>query len=323
MAWTLAEFAKIEKDDLRSSVLDTLLWENALSELVPWDTIGKLSTGVIRYQDLPSVGFRKINDTFDESTGTFEQATETIAIMGGYIDTDKVIAKASNTIADARAIQQNMMVKALSYKFNDLFINGSRLSDNESYDGLAKRIDEINTAGYTSQYVDFADTTDKGILRDSATSQLFLDALNTVMHSIAGHKPDCLLMNSKMFLALNSLLRREKLLDTSRDFFDRQISVYSGARLIDVGVKADQTTEIITNTETLGDGTHETSIYAVKFGIGEFLWGIQEYPMEVDDKGLLESKPVYRTEIDWPLGLAMANPRSVARLYGIRADATA
>ena len=105
--------------------------------------------------------------------------------------------------------------------------------------------------------------------------------------------------------------------------FDRVVDVYQGARLIDIGVKADQTTEIITNTETKGGGSYETSIYAVKFGIGEMTWGIQEYPLEVEDLGLLKTSPVYRTMVDWPLGLATIDPRSVGRLYGIRADATA
>ena len=44
--------------------------------------------------------------------------------------------------------------------------------------------------------------------------------------------------------------------------------------------------------------------------------------LEVDDKGLLEDKPVYRTEVDWPLGLAMADPYSIARLYGIIPNAS-
>ena len=95
--------------------------------------------------------------------------------------------------------------------------------------------------------------------------------------------------------------------------------MYAGCQLIDIGVKADQTTEIITSTETLeaAGAAESTSIYAVKFGIGDMLWGIQEYPMDVEDKGLLEASPVYRTEVDWPLGLANADPRALGRLYGI------
>ncbi len=323
MAWNLAELSKIETDPLRKSVIDTFIMESNLMEIIPWETLGALSTSIVKISSLPSVGFRKINEGYSESTGAFEHAVENISLAGGYIDTDKAIARAKNTVADARAIQQNMMLKAMVYKFNDKMINGNPTSDPEEFKGLDKRVDDVYDAGFTDQLIDLADTTDYGILRTEAARHSFLDKLDQLIYAIKGHNPDYLLMNKKMLLALRSLLRREKLLDQTKDMFDRTIDVYQGARLIDIGVKADQTTEIITNTESDGGGSYETSIYAIKFGIGDMTWGIQEYPLEVEDMGLLESKPVYRTMVDWPLGLATIDPRSVGRLYGIRADATA
>ncbi len=323
MAWTIAELSKIETDLLRRSVLDTLMMESNLMEIVPWETIGQLATTVVKIKDLPSIGFRKINAGYTEGTGHFEQKTESISLFGHDIDTDKAIARAKNTIADARAIQQTLTLKAMAYAFNDKFITGDPGTTPDEFKGLQKRVTDIYTEGYTDQYIDLADTTDKGILRDTAARFAFLDKLNTLIYAIKGHAPDFLLMNKKMLLAVRSLLAREKLLDSTKDIFDRRIDMYLGARMIDIGVKADQSTEIITNIETLGGGSYETAIYAIKFGIGELTWGIQQYPLEVVDLGELESKPVYRTRVDWNLGLATVDPRSVARLYGIRADATA
>ena len=324
MAWTLAEMSKIETDVLRKSVLDTLLWESNLMQIVPWETIGTLSTGVVMINDLPSVGFRKINAGYAESTGTFKQKTELISLMGGYIDTDKAIARAKNTIADARMIQQEMMLRAMAYNFNDKFINGSPVVDPEEFKGIKERINDEVAAGNTGQYIDNAGTSGDGINLSSAERQNFLDKLDLLIHSIKGHKPDVLLMNSKCLLCVRSLLRREQLLNNAADMFGRIIDAYQGIPMIDVGVKADQTTEIITSTETLeaAGAAESTSIYAVKFGEGDMLWGIQEYPLEVEDKGILEATPVYRTEIDWPLGLAHVDPRSIARLYGIIPDAS-
>jgi hypothetical protein len=329
MAWTLSELSKIETDTLRKSVIDTLLMESNVLELVPWETIGTLSTTVIKYQDLPSVGFRKINAGYSESTGTFAQKVENISLMGGMIDTDKALARAKNTVADARAIQQQMMVKAIAYKFNDRFINGDPSTDPEEFKGLSKRVDDIVSEGYTDQLIDCGGTygaaRDAGFLYDSANAYNFLNKLDQLMYSIKGHNPDFLLMNRKTLLALRAVLRKERLLDQSKDSFDRSIDMYSGARLVDIGTKADQLTEIITNTEdpqSLYTSDVSTSIYAVKFGIGEFLWGIQEYPMEVTDKGLLEAKPVYRTEIDFPLGLAHVDPRCLSRLLNVFPDGT-
>jgi len=327
MAWTLAELSKIETDVLRKSVIDTLLMEASAMEFVPWETIGTLSTSVVKYQDLPSVGFRKLNAGYTESTGTFLQKTETVSLMGGMIDTDKALARAKNTIADARAIQQQMMVKAIAYKFNDKFINGSPISDPEEFKGLTLRVEDIVAEGYTEQLIDCAGTygaaRDAGILYDTANRNNFLDKLFALVYSIDGHKPDLLIMNKKCLLAVSSLLRQEKLLNQAQDQFGRFIDMFSGVRMVDIGTKADQVTEIITNTEDpqgLYTSHVSTSIYAVKFGVGEELWGIQEYPMEVTDKGLLEAKPVYRTEIDWPLGLAHVSPRCVARLCNVFPD---
>jgi hypothetical protein len=329
MPWTLAELSKIETDPLRKSVADTFLMESDIMQMVPWETIGTLSTAVVKMQDLPSVGFRKINEGYDESVGHFEQKVETISLLGGMIDTDKALARAKNTVADARAIQQTMMVKAIAYKFNDRFINGNPSTDPEEFKGLSQRVDEVVQEGFTDQFVDCGGTygaaRDAGIMYDDANGYNFLNKLDQLIYSIRGHNPDVLLMNKKTLMAVRSLLRKLRLLDNTKDMFDRNVDIYAGARLVDIGVKADQTTEIILNTEDpqgIYTSDVSTSIYAVKFGIGEFLWGIQEYALEVTDKGLLESKPVYRTEVDWPLGLAHIDPRCIGRLANVFPDGT-
>jgi len=320
--FTLAELSKIEVDPLRKSVIDAFIMESNLAELIPWEDIGALSIRVVRMGDLPSVGFRKVNEGYASGTGALEGKTEVIALMGAYFDTDKAIARAKNTIADARAITQTMMVKAMAFNFNDKFINGNPTSDPEEFKGIEKRCDDIYNEGYTNQLIDVGGSSvTEGILNSSTTRHNFLDKLDQLVYAIWGHSPDYLLMNHKTLLATRSLLRREQLLTTTKDMFDRVVDVYGSARMVDVGVAADQSTEIIAEDETKGGGTTECSIYAVKFGIGDLLWGIQEYPMEVEDLGRLKDKPIYRTEVDWPLGLADVNPYCMARLYGVIASA--
>lgn len=316
--FTLVELSKIETDPGRKSVIDTLLMESNLMEIVPWETIGALSTNIVRMGTLPSVGFRKINAGFSVGTAALEQKVENISLMGGFFDTDKAIVRAKNVSVSPRAIVQIMMTKAIAYKFNDRFINGNPESNPEEFKGMEQRVDDVVAEGYTGQEVDVAGgSATEGILNSSAISHNFLNKFDQAMYQIKGHTPDFALMNSKVLLAIRSLLRKEKLLDTTKDIFDRTIDMYGNTRLIDIGVKADQTTEILPLTETKGTGTTESSIYFVKFGIGEFLWGIQEYPLEVEDKGLLEGAPIYRTEMDWPLGLAVSDPYSICRLFGV------
>jgi len=324
--WTLAEFSKIETDPLRKSVFDTLLMEADVMQMVPWETIGTLSTKIIRYQDLPSFGYRKVNEAFTASIGHFEGKVETIALGGLDIDTDKAIARARNTIADARAIQQQMALRGAAYQFNWKFITGDPSSDPEEFKGIRLRIEDIYNQGFTDQM--FAcNSTSVGILNSQTTRFNFIQDLDKLIYAVVGHNPDALLMNKKMLLALRSALIRERLLTYDQDMFGRRIDVYGGTRLIDMGVKADQVTEIILNTETTAGvasgGTECTSIYALKFGVGEYLWGIQEYPMEVEDLGELQTAPVYRTRVDWNHGLADVNPRCMARMYGIVPDSSA
>jgi hypothetical protein len=322
--FTLVELSKIETDTLRKSVIDALLMESNVMEMVPWETIGALATTVVRMGTLPSVGFRKVNEGYSIGTGALEQKVEHISLMGGYFDTDKAIARAKNTIAAARAITQVMMTKAIAYKFNDKFINGNPESDPEEFKGLKQRVTDLYNEGYTGQRVDF-ECDGVGILNSSTHSHDFLNFLDKLIYQIKGHNPNYLLMNAKTLLAVRALLRKEKLLNQAQDFFDRVIDMYGGARMVDIGVTADQTTEIIPEVETatgVATGGESSSIYACKFGIGEFLWGIQEYPLEVEDKGLLEDKPIYRTEMDWPLGLAQADPYSIARGIDIIPDSS-
>jgi hypothetical protein len=324
VAFTLADLAKIEKDTLRKSVMDTLLMESDVLQDIPWETLGTLSTTVIRIQDLPSVGFRKVNEGYSSGDGSLEQNVETVSLMGMYSDVDKVIAKTKNTIGEARAIQQQMMVKAMSYNFNDKFINGDPETDPDEFKGLEQRVGDLNAAGFTGQYIDNGGTSGDGILLNSAERNNFLDKFEQAQYAIKGHNPEWAYMNNTTLRATRSVLRREGLLDTTKDQFDRVVNMYGSTKLSDIGVKADQTTEILPNTETLEDAgsSESTSIYFCKYGIGEFFWGIQAYEMEVEDVGRLEGSPVFRTEVDWPLGLAQSDPYSIARLYAVIPNAS-
>jgi hypothetical protein len=324
MAFTLAEMSKIEKDTLRKSVMDTLLMESDVLQIIPWETIGQMATTITRYQSTPDITFRKINEGYSEGNVALEQVVETVSLMGVYLDTDRVIARAKNTIGDARAISQTMGLKGIAYTFNDKFINGDPASDPDEFKGLLERIEDLRDEGFTGQYISNAGTSGDGILLNATERQNFLDSMDKAIYAIKGHNPGMAFMNQKMLLALRSLLRREGLLDTTKDQFDRVVNMYQDVQLQDIGVKADQTTEIITSTETLeaAGSAESTSIYFAKFGVGEFFWGLQQYPIEVEDLGRLEAKPVFRTEIDWPLTLAQADPYAISRLYGIIPDAS-
>jgi hypothetical protein len=322
MAITLAEHAKQaynEGRELLGTVADWFLMESNVLQIIPWATNVQLAVQIMAWQTLPTVGTRKINGSFSESTGKFESKVESKYIFGHDIDCDVVLVKANP--AD-RAKQRKMSSKAMAFDFNDAFINGA-VADDE-FKGISSRVDDVYTAGYTDQYIDGGSaTTGKGVLYDTTERHYFIDKVSKLKHVISGHKPDMLLMNSKMYLCFESAMRRESLLKQTEDMFGRVINTFGDTPLVDIGVKSDQTTEIITNSESLSGGSDETSIYAVRFGEGEYLWGIQQESLNVRDLGEIQTKPVYRDRVEWVIGLAVSNPRSIARAYGFVADSGA
>lgn len=327
MALTLAEYAKQAYNDgnlLLGQIADWFCMESNVAQLVQWQTDKHLAVKITAWKTLPSVGWRKLNAAYSESTGKFQQKIEDKYIFGHDIDVDVVLAKAGDTIGDVRQNQRKMSAKAMAFEFNDQFINGDPASD--EFKGISKRVDEVDALGgiYGDQKFDAGSSTQgRGVLYDTTERHYFIDQVAKLIHVIAEHKPNALFMNSKLYLCFESAMRREGLLNQTQDMFGRIINTFQGVPLIDIGVKADQSTEIITNGESLSGASDETSIYAVKYGVEEYLWGIQQEPMQVRDLGELDTKPVYRDRVEWVVGLAVSNPKAVARAFGFVADSGA
>lgn len=107
--------------------------------------------------------------------------------------------------------------------------------------------------------------------------------------------------------------------------------------MIDVGLKSDLATEIITGTEDPGDaGNDSTSIYVVRFGgISHKDASGQTTVMDDDGLRLIQLKgtslspydlpeptagnaPIIAQRIDWAIGLRQAGRYSVVRLKGFK-----
>jgi hypothetical protein len=116
------------------------------------------------------------------------------------------------------------------------------------------------------------------------------------------------------------------LVDVTKDSFDREFPTYKGARLVDIGLKPDQTTEIITNTETAEDaGADATSAYFVPFSTEQGITGIQVGPLEVrypTGDSERETKPTKLIRVEWVCGLAGFGSYGPVRLHNIEAPAS-
>ncbi len=310
MAVTLAQAAVLSRDTLARGVMETFVIESPVLDRLPLMNIEGNAYAYTREATLPGVAFRSVNEAYVESTGTFNQATETLVILGGDADVDRFIVQTRGNLNDQRALQTRAKVKAASFKFQDTFINGDVTVDTKSFDGLKKRL--------TGAQVIDADTNGMGPV---AGGQDFFDALDALMGAVAGG-PDVLYTNRAIQSRILSAGRRLGGVEMVRDDIGGKRAVmWNGVPVLDIGRTA-AGAEIIPMTETQGTAEDAGSIYAVKFGQDEGdqgVTGLTNGGVQVMDLGQLQEQPAYRTRIEFYCGLAVFSGTAAARLRGVLA----
>jgi len=315
---TLQDYAQLAPTNIERGVIDVFRRESFILDRLAFEASGGLSKTVIRSAGLPAVGFRKIAEAWQTSKATFEPVAERVFDLGGQIDVDKMLVKADPSQMGKHT---EAFVTAISYEFNDYFVNGDPTVDPDGFTGIWYRLVNYLAARQTilGGGVDISPSAGAGL---SANFDTVLDMLDNLGHVIDGHMPTILAANEQLYLRLSSALRQKGLWSQDENQFGLTIARYgpSGPAIIDLGVMADQVTQIIGNTEadagtdlTSGDAT---SVYALRTG-GMYLGGIQLYPVDTNPIGLLEDGVTYRTVIDWPMGIKHENPRAIARAVGI------
>lgn len=301
---TLIEQAKLVQDPLARGVIEEFPRNSAVLERLPFMNVSSDSYKYNREASLPGVAFRGINENYDESTGVINPVTESLSVLGGHSDVDRVLVKTQGNINSIRAIHDGLKAKSASLFFTKCFFKGDSESEPRSFDGLQERLTG-------SQLIDMGST--------SGGDTLTLAKLDELIDAVQGG-PDVLFMNKTMRRKVNTLIRAAgQATETVSDSFGRMINAYAG---IPIGVieNDEQDNAILTFTEAAPGGGSSvcTSIYAVRFGVSEYVSGLQCGPLEVIDHGLYAGGIHYRTTIEWICGLACFSSKSAARLRGIK-----
>lgn len=315
MALTLAEAAKLSTDDLQKGVLETFVQESPVLDRIPFLDIEGNAYAYNEEATLPGVAFRNVNEAYTESTGTVNQKSEKLVILGGDADVDRFIQQTRSDLNDQRATQTAMKVKAISYKFQDTFFNGSVKTDAKSFDGLKARL--------TGNQVITPNANGIKVLGNGGTDvHTFLDALDSMLAAVPGINATngAIYMNSQIMGKFRSALRHIGY-DTTlqQDINGKRTLMWNGVPVLDAGTKTDGTM-VLADNETVGTATTTTSVYAVKFGGDEgdqAVTGLTNGGVMVDDLGMLESKPSYRTRVELYCGLAVFGGKAAARLAGV------
>lgn len=307
MALTLAQSATLSANDLQRGIAESFVLQSRVLDRIPLIPIQGNAYAYNSESTLPGVAFRAVNTAYTESTGTFVQATEVLTILGGDADVDKFIVQTRGNLADQRAEQANLKVKAAQFKYNDAFINGDTGVDANSFDGLKKRL--------TGNQVVAAAANGLGPI---AGGHSFFDALDDALSRVP-QGVDVFYMNQAILGKIRSSARRLGGWDQTRNEFGVPIDTYNGVPMLAIGTTA-AGVEILPQTETQGTASGTvSSIYGVKWsdspashGVGAITnGGLQAY-----DLGELQTMPVYRTRIDFYVGLVVFG-RGGVRLTGV------
>lgn len=295
MAVTLTDAARLTTDLLLRGVIETVLEDSPVLQVLPFETV---QGNALKYNMEISPGtaaFYAVNATWTEGTATWATRTANLAILGGDADVDNFLQRTMSDQTDQRATQIALKAKAVRRAFETAFITGDSATDANSFDGLRKLIPASQTL-------------------DAGTNgaALTLALLDQLIDLVRGGKPDLLLMSRRTRRKLKALLQASTHYVETGDQFGRRVLLYDGIPVVH--------SDFVPDDETLGSGTALSSLYALTFGFGDALGGLQNGGLEVVDVGQLEAKDAVRTRLRWYCGLALFRDNACARLRGINAS---
>lgn len=313
MALTLVESSKIAMGAdqvMLATIMELYARGSDITGNLPFDDIGGAAEVFLREKLLPNVGFRKINAGYTEGTGKTDRITENLAIAGGDLDVDKFLVDTGGD--NQRSVQEAMKIKALSLNIAKTVIKGSTITTPEAFDGLQERMGSTEST-----------TCIKNTATASTCGALHLIRLDELIDAV--EDPSHLIMNKQMRRRLTVAARDTDVggyITYDVDAFGRRVTRYNDLPIL-IADK-DETNSDIMPFEELGGCSSAgagglgycTSIYCVSMQ-EDGLVGLQNGSMEVRDLGEIESKPVYRTRIEWYITISIRRPYAVARLSNI------
>lgn len=302
MAVTLVEAAKQSQNPIQSAIIEMYARSSDILAVLPFVTIRGNALRYNREETLPGIGFRGVNEAYPESTGILNPVTEPLVIAGGDLDVDKFIVTTMGV--SQRSVQEAMKVKSLALAWTKQFVKGDSKSDPRGFDGLQVRL--------TNDQLLWAGGTDGG-------DALSLSKLDELIDAV--EQPTHLLMSKAMRRRLTAASRNTSVggfITYTKDSFGRTVSVYNDLPILIIDTDNEGNSILgFDEVGATGSTATATSIYCVSLNDG-MLGGIQSGTMMATDLGELETKPVYRTRIEWYAGIACYHGRAAARLGGIK-----
>jgi hypothetical protein len=229
-------------------------------------------------------------------------AVEALYVLGGISAVDRALVKTQGNVNNLRSVYDALKAKAAALEYTKKFFKGDNATDPNEFDGLESRLtgDQLIAAG-----------------SGSGGDALTLTKLDILSDAIQGG-PDVIFCNKTMRRKINSLVRAaSQAQETVSDAFGRQLQAYAGVPIAVVEEDKDGNQILDFDEACPGGGSDVgTSLYAVRFGVVEYVSGLQAGVMDVLDLGL--NRTNYETLIEWICGMGVFHPKAAARLYGVK-----
>lgn len=277
MAVLLEQAKLLTQDVLQRGVIMTMAQTSGVLEKLPFVEVVGSGYAYNVMEELPEVEYRAVNAGYTEGISEVKQAVERLVILGGDVDVDLFLAKTHSNINDIRSLHTEAKAKSVARKFEMDFFVGTGTGN--AMKGLDARLTE-SVAG------------------TEIKADLSLDALNELLDAVVDGA-DCLFMSKKMRRELMKLLQTSNhYIENGTDAFGRPVAMYGGVEIRAV------------DDSLIPAG----KIYATKFGTDMYIHGISNGGVQVMDIGQLDSKPCYRTRIEFYCGLATKHSKCFAVL---------
>jgi len=293
MALTKAEAAKLSNDMLVRGVIETIVKDSQILTFLPFMEVIGTAVTYNREATMPAASFYVPGDTWTEATPTWTQVQAALTILGGDADVDNFLQA---TYADVNDIEAEIIAnraKAVAHAFSTTFITGDSSVNAKAFNGIRK----MCAAGQT-------------ISPGANGGAVSLPLMDTLIDLIKPGKPELLLMSKRTRRALNNVRRTAgPIIETSVNQFGERVQTYDGIPIV--------VDDFMPDDETLGTGVGLSSIYALKFGQGTGLMGLEHGGVTIEYLGELETKDATRSRIKWYTGLALFSELGLARLQGL------
>jgi len=325
---TLAQLAQVTKDPIKKYVGMQLIRESKILEMLPFENVNGLNVKAYWWEVLPTGGaFRSLNEGYTSyEDGQLGDGSESVYGFGGDITYDTVLEKIKDVIGDPIQLQIDARIKSMGITWNDYFINGDVATDPKGFNGLKKRVASMDTrqtiyaAGSTAAPMDPTGS--------AALARGFINKFNRGIRYCNAGGCNAIIMNENMIVGFSQVLSyiqgQGNYLSVTQDQYGREEVSFRGVKFVDPGLKKDQSTEIITETEVAGDaGADSTSIYFVAFNKDNGVHGIQlsDFNAYQVGSGELEDSPAKKWRVDWWNGLASFGRHGIVRMRNIEAFA--